>query len=150
MLPAWINDTNTVVGLVTGIPIIVGAVLGWLARGSGPVEPAPNVYQLGQRRQRMTVMGSFRTGVLNGIIRPHIPVSTETVNIFIATIILPLEIVFYFWAGSHADSKMPIVWLLHDILFFLICGYAIFLTFMWARLVWKMDYMSRMYGDEDN
>jgi hypothetical protein len=70
------NDLAIVATLVTATPTIIGWVLGWLARGSGPVAPPP----VAPVPAKITLLGAFKTGVLNGIIRPDIPLSTEVVS----------------------------------------------------------------------
>jgi hypothetical protein len=133
MLPSWMNDLAIVVTLVTGIPVIIGCVLGWFAR---PSRGGPS------RRQHITLLGAFKTGMLNGIIRPDIPISTEVVRAVLATFILPIATILYM-NGDDTIYNTPFYPLL-VLLLYAICFYVVFLILVWARLLWKKDYMNRM------
>jgi hypothetical protein len=143
MLPWWMNDLATVATLVTAAPPIIGWVLGWLLRGSGPVAP-PRVVPVPAKN---TLFGAFKTGVLNGIIRPDIPLSTEVVRAVVATAVLIIPTTLYFWPSRNTGTVMPWDQPLHRLVFFLFCLYGVFLIFVWARLNWKRDYLNLIDSD---
>jgi hypothetical protein len=148
MLPSWMNDLAIVVTLVTGIPVIIGCVLGWLAQGNGPVVALPiRSNQDGSRRpqsQSITLLGSFKTGVLDGIIRPDIPISTEVVRAAFVTFLLPVATIFYHQGLNNVTSRGDPASMLLPVVFWGICLYALFLILVWARLIWKRDYLNRI------
>jgi len=143
MLPWWMNDLAIVATLVTATPTIIGWVLGWLARGSGPVAP-PRVAPV---PTKITLLGAFKTGVLNGIIRPDIPLETEVVRAVALTAILTITTTLYFWTEGSTGIVMPWDQPLRRLVFCLFCLYGVFLIFVWARLNWKRDYLKRIDSD---
>ena len=146
MLPWWMNDLSIVATLVTATPTIIGWVLGWLAGGSGPVAPPP----VAPVPTKITLRGAFKTGVLNGIIRPDIPLSTEVVRAVGATAILTISTTLYFWAERSTAIVMPWDQPLRHFVLYLFCLYGVFLIFVWARLSWKRDYLNRMSDNNDD
>lgn len=134
------NDLAIVATLVTATPTIIGWVLGWLARGSGPVAPTP----VAPVPAKITLLGAFKTGVLNGIIRPDISLSTEVVSAVAATAVLTIPATLYFWTARSIRIVMPWDEPLRSLEFYLMCLYGVFLIFVWARLSWKRDYLNRM------
>jgi hypothetical protein len=140
MLPWWMNDLAIVATLVTATPTIIGWILGWLLRGSGPVPP-PRVAPV---PVKFTLFAAFKTGELNGIIRPDIPLSTEVVGAVVATAVLTIPTTLYFWTSRSTGIVMPWDQPLRHLVFYLICLYGVFLVFVWARLSWKRDYLNRM------
>jgi hypothetical protein len=146
MLPWWINDLAIVATLVTATPTIIGWVLGWLARGSGIVAPPREA----PVPAKITLLGAFKTGVLNGIIRPDIPLSTDVLLAVALTAALTIPTTIYFWIERSTGIVMPWDKPLHLLLFYLICLYGVFLIFVWARLSWKKDYLNRMSDNDDD
>jgi hypothetical protein len=145
MLPWWMNDLAIVATLVTATPTIIGWVLGWLARGSGPVAPPP----VAPIPAKITLLGAFKTGVLNGIIRPDIPLSTEVVSAVAATAVLTIPATLYLWTARSTGIVMPWDEPLRSLGFYLMCLFGVFLIFVWARLSWKRDYLNRMSYTDD-
>jgi hypothetical protein len=146
MLPWWMNDLSILATLVTAIPIITGWVLGWLARGSGPVAP-PRVVPV---PAKFTLLGPFKTGVLDGIIRPDIPFEKEVVSAVLLTTILTILTIAYFWNVRSTGISLPWDQPLRRLLFYLICLYVVVLIFVWARLSLKRDFLNRMSDNDDD
>lgn len=147
MLPAWVNDTDTLVGLVTGIPII----LGWLLSLVGRVIQFDQSSAAPQRRpvrpQGVTLIGAFKTGISNLIIQPEVPFWNDVLKVALVTVVLFGVSIFYFVNRGNA-SNIPILDTLNILAFYSIVLLAVITTFAWARLFIKMNYLNRMDVDD--
>lgn len=144
MLPSWVNDTNTLVGLITGFPIIAGWLLSLIGRVISPPLASPTpIGQYSRQRQRVTALGSIRLGISNAIIRPDIPVSSDALRVFLGTILLFGDSLFFFLNRDVYHSALPIVVPLRQLTFYAIFLFGALVTLLWARLFLKLNYVNR-------
>jgi hypothetical protein len=61
MLPSWLNDFGTLLTIITGVPVVLGWIIGWLGQGA----PQPTLQP--SQRQRVTLYGLIKTGIFHSV-----------------------------------------------------------------------------------
>src|SRR3978361_925897 len=99
MLPGWVSDLGTLVGLATGIPAIVGLLFSLMGRSPRPPTAPDHRPAVPDHPTSapVTFGGAFREGLAHLLINPDKPLWDEILFVIIITGVLVFVSVIWVW-----------------------------------------------------
>jgi hypothetical protein len=135
-LPSLVNDTATLLTIITAVPVIGGWLL-WLLGGRSQRASPPPPEQM-RPHQGTTILGSLKTWFVDVTINPKVDLSHDVGPVTLFTVI---------WLGVAGFSLFfegtGLAKVLHGIIRLLLPVLGIIITILWGRVFLKRAYLNR-------